>query len=112
MAINENIWNKVLELRKEMLDYIREKVYANGGKVSYADYTDCPALNNTSNDEDIVVLDDIIIEGGKLHFYGSSSWDNDWWSENTISTDVLHEIYLSIDDAIEWARDEESEDWV
>lgn len=109
MNDRKDIWEKILDLRNEMIDYITERVKAKGGRVSYAECNDVPALNSANNEEDIFVLDEITLDGDTLRFSGSSSWQSDWWNENQIGTDELHEIYITIDDAVESMEDDEDE---
>lgn len=104
----KNYWRDIIfPARKEMLAIIKTKVIENGGSLSYKDYDDCPVLNDSNEGERIFTLTEIRLDKGELFFDGSSAWDNDTWTEQSVSTDTLCDILENIDDVIELNKETE-----
>ena len=101
-AIREDALNKIKEVVKSFKDQ----------RISLGEccYDNCPVLRYADDDEDIFTLDTIRLENGVLYFDGSSSWNNDTWSEDTIGTDELIGIEEEIDAIADWCKDYEEEE--
>ena len=102
------ISKKITSIREDAISKIKKAVETFKGKaidLAEAGYDSCPILQYSNNDEDIFVLDEIYLKDGKLCFDGSSSWENDTWDEDTISTDALIGIEEELDDIVAHCED-------
>ena len=110
----KNYWKDcILPAREEMLDEIKKAVESFKGKrieLGMSDYGNCPILAYGRDDEDTYTLDTIRFnDNGLLLFDGSSSWENDTWSEDNICTDNLVEIYEDLEDIVIHYKDYEED---
>ena len=113
--VRKNYFKEVLlPMRMEIIAEIKKAVNTFKTKrieLGVSCYENCPILAYGRDDEDVFTLDCISInKNGKVIFEGSSSWENDTWSEDNIGTDNLVEIYNELDDIVEWCKECE-EDW-
>ena len=96
-SIRESI---IAEIKKAVESFRTKKI-----DLGESCYDNCPILQDANNDEDIFVLDEIYLHDGKLRFSGSSSWNNDTWDEDTISTDALVGISEELDGMVSHYQD-------